>query len=79
MRYSYIKPEPAWKYKRIENIIDIYATICKASIACELATFRSKSNRGGKMGLLAYFCSKTTTKVPRMTLKVRSEMTTREV
>jgi hypothetical protein len=71
-------PDVTWKYKGIENIIDICAAICKARIAYELATFRSKSNRGGKMGSLAYFCSKTTKKTPRMTLEVRSEITTGE-
>jgi hypothetical protein len=59
----------------MENIIDICAAICKASIAYELATFRSKSNLGGKIGSLAYFCSKNTKKVPKMALVVRSEMT----
>jgi hypothetical protein len=68
-------PDVTWKYKGIENIIDICAAICRAIIAYELATFRSKSNLGGKIGSLAYLCSKKKKKVPKMALVVRSEMT----
>jgi hypothetical protein len=58
----------------MENIIDICAAICKAIIVYELATFRSKSNLGGKIGSLAHFCSKKKKKVPKVALVVRSEM-----
>jgi hypothetical protein len=58
----------------MENIIDICAAICRAIIAYELATFRSKSNLGGKIGSLAYLCSKKKKKVPKIALVVRNEM-----
>lgn len=64
-----------WKYKGMQNIIDICAAICSASIAYELATFHSKSNLGGKIGSLAYFCSKITKTMPKMTLVLRGETT----
>jgi hypothetical protein len=68
-----------WKYKGMENIIDICAAICRASIAYELATFRSKSNLRGKIGSLAYFCSKRAKAVPKIAVVARSEMTVGEV
>ena len=68
-----------WIYKGIENSIDICAAICKPMIAYALATFRSRSNLGGKIGSLAYLCSKKTKIMPNRALVTRSEMTMGDV
>jgi hypothetical protein len=72
-------PDVTWKYKGMENIIDICAAVCKATVPYALATFRSKSSLGGKTGSLAYFCSNTKKDMPSMTDMARSEITIGEI